>query len=58
MYLPTPPTVQDPGVYILSCLEDKISLNKMKKSGVQIMDKEFILSGILRYKLDFSLVLQ
>ena len=58
MYLPSLPTIKDQGVYILSCPEDKQSLVKIKKSRVPVMDKEFILSGILRYKLDLSLLLQ
>ena len=51
------PSSSDPALVIVSCQEDKKSLNKLAKLGVPVMDKEWLLTGLLKYKLDKKLKL-
>ena len=45
-------------MFCVSCPEDKASLARLGKLGVPCMDKEWLLTGILRHKLDPSLTVQ
>ena len=58
IFLPTLPTQPIPGLYIVSCSEDKKLTSDLAKMKVPIMDKEWMLSGLLKYKLDKSLKLK
>ena len=57
VYLDMPPSGPADGTYVLSCPEDKTVLARLRRTGVKVMDKEFILSGVLKYKLDNNLIL-
>ena len=41
-------------VVITSCSEDKIEAKKAVKSGFNVQDKEFLLTGLLKQSLDFD----
>ena len=56
-YLPAAPSSPAPGVVVLSCPEDKAVVSRLRRAGLEVMDKVFILSGVLKYKLDFKLTL-
>ena len=49
------PTKYDENTFIISCVEDKSIIAKAVKSGMEIQDKEILLSGLLKQKLDFNL---
>ena len=51
------PTSSDPALYIVSCQEDRKKTAALAKSGVPVMDKEWLLTGLLKYKLDKKLKL-
>ena len=53
-YLDKMPTINDEGTFIISCSEDKSTLTKALKAGVAIQDKEVILTGLLRQKLELD----
>jgi len=57
-FLETLPTQQMPGLTVVSCSDDKKLTTNLNKMGVPIMDKEWMLSGLLKYKLDKSLKLK
>ena len=42
---------------IVSCPEDKKAVSGCVKAGIPVMDKEWLLSGLLKYKLDKKLKL-
>jgi len=46
------------GLHIVSCEADKKQTLDLSKLGVPVMDKEWLLSGLLKYKLDRKLRLQ
>ena len=54
-YLGRMPTKYDENTFIISCVEDKSIIAKAVKSGMEIQDKEILLSGLLKQKLDFNL---
>ena len=56
-FIKATPSSSDPDLVIVSCQEDKKSLNKLAKHGVPVMDKEWLLTGLLKYKLDKKLKL-
>ena len=57
-YLTSPPTSgDDPKTYVISCVEDKGVADRLKKAGCKVMDKEFILTGLFKYSLDYKLTL-
>ena len=51
------PTAASPDVYIVSTKEDRKLTSPLAKSGVPVMDKEWLLSGLLKHKLDKKLKL-
>ena len=53
-YLDKMPTKKDEDTFIISCSEDKSSLSKALKAGVAIQDKEVLLTGLLRQKLELD----
>ena len=57
-FIETLPTKAGPGLHIVSCSEDKKLTSSLAKMGVPIMDKEWMLSGLLKYKLDKNLKLK
>ena len=56
-YLPVAPSALAPAVVVLSCPEDNAEVLRMRRAGLKVMDKEFILTGVLKYKLDKKLTL-
>ena len=54
--LPLPNTAC-PDLYVVSSKEDKKQTDPLAKAGVPVMDKEWLLSGLLKYKLDRKLKL-
>eukprot|EP00092_Neocalanus_flemingeri_P032360 GFUD01035183.1.p1 GENE.GFUD01035183.1~~GFUD01035183.1.p1 ORF type:complete len:1270 (-),score=392.62 GFUD01035183.1:426-4235(-) len=57
-FIETLPTEVIPGLHIVSCAEDKKLTSTLAKEGVPVMDKEWMLSGLLKYKLDKKLKLK
>ena len=51
------PKAASPNLYIVSTKEDRKRTDPLVKSGVPVMDKEWLLSGLLKYKLDGKLKL-
>ena len=49
------PSPSDKEAVIISCPEDKKITNALSKAGLAIMDKEWLLTGLLKYKLDKKL---
>ena len=41
-------------IVIISCPEDKSDVKKAVKLGFNVQDKEFLLTGLLKQKLDFD----
>ena len=56
-FVKTLPKVASPDLYVVSCKEDRKHTESLAKSGVPVMDKEWLLSGLLKYKLDKKLKL-
>ena len=56
-FLKTRPKVASPDLYVVSSKEDRKLTEPLAKSGVPVMDKEWLLSGLLKYKLDKKLKL-
>lgn len=56
-YLKSLPKKSEEGLLVISCPENKSLHAKLKRAGIPIMDKEFILTGLLQFKLDYELVL-
>ena len=58
-YLSSAPTAaqNDAKTFVISCPDDKAQADKLKRTGIKVMDKEFLLSGLLKYKLETSLTL-
>ena len=56
-FLKTLPKVASPDLYVVSSKEDRKLTEPLAKSGVPVMDKEWLLSGLLKYKLDKKLKL-
>ena len=40
--------------FIISCLDDKASWSKLKKSGKPVVGSELLLLGVLQQKLDLT----
>lgn len=57
-FIETLPSTPLPDLYIVCCAEDKKLTIALGKLGVSVMDKEWMLSGLLKYKLDKSLKLK
>ena len=53
-YLNKMPTKNDDYTFIISCKDDKTRLTKAIKAGINIQDKEVLLTGLLRQKLEFN----
>jgi len=51
------PTKPEEGLYAVASPADKAAVMKLRKVGVPVMDKEWILTGILKQKLDPSMTL-
>ena len=51
------PKEASPDLYVVSTKEDRKQTDPLAKSGVPVMDKEWLLSGLLKYKLDRKLKL-
>lgn len=49
------PSTADKHAVIISCPEDKKITQALEKSGLAVMDKEWLLTGLLKYKLDKKL---
>ena len=52
------PTSSTPNLVIVSCPEDKKKTSSLEKAGVPVMQKEWLLTGLLQYKLDKKLKLK
>ena len=48
------PKKAEDNLFVISCAEDKTEATKMSKLGIQVMDKEVLLSGLLKHSLDFA----
>ena len=57
-FIETLPTKAIAGMHVVSCADDKKFTTSLAKMGVPIMDKEWMLSGLLKYKLDKNLKLK
>lgn len=53
-YLEKLPTKSDPLTFVISCLDDKAAVSRAVKNGINIQDKEVLLTGLLKQKLDFD----
>ena len=53
-YLDKMPTKKDEETFIISCSEDKSSISKALKAGIAVQDKEVLLTGLLRQKLELD----
>ncbi|CAN7939300.1 unnamed protein product, partial [Ixodes hexagonus] len=53
-YLAKMPTRYADNTVIVSCAEDSKTLTQAKKSGIPIVLAEFVLAGLLQYKLDLK----
>ncbi len=40
--------------FVVSCAVDKVAVAAARKKGVRVLDKEIILTGLLRRDLDFK----
>ena len=49
------PSTSDKEAVIISCPEDKKITQTLSKAGLSVMDKEWLLTGLLKYKLDKKL---
>ena len=49
------PSPSDKEAVIISCSEDKKITQTLSKAGLAVMDKEWLLTGLLKYKLDKKL---
>jgi hypothetical protein len=56
VYIKSLPKQSQEGLLVISCPEDKSSHSKLKKAGIPILDKEFILTGLFQRKLDYELI--
>ena len=56
-HLPGPDEAASSKLVIVSCSEDRKKTVSHAKAGVSVMDKEWLLSGLLKYKLDKKLKL-
>ena len=54
-FLADPPSPSDKEAVIISCPEDKKVTQSLSKAGLAVMDKEWLLTGLLKYKLDKKL---
>ena len=52
------PTKLSPGLHIVTCSDDRNSISHLHQFGIPLMDKEWLLSGLLKYKLDKKLILK
>jgi len=53
-YIPKMPLNNDENTFVVSCEADKKVLNKAIKAGIKIQNKEVILTGLLRQKVEFD----
>ena len=53
-YLAKMPLKKDEQIFVVSCESDKKSLAKTIKAGINIQNKEVILTGLLRQKVEFD----
>lgn len=53
-YLTSAPKLPDSQTFIISSPQDRAANDKFRKTGFNVMDKEFVLSGLLKYKMDSS----
>lgn len=51
------PSAASPDLYVVSCQEDRKMTESSARAGLPIMNKEWLLSGLLKYKLDRKLKL-
>jgi hypothetical protein len=53
-YIPKMPLNNDENTFVVSCEADKKVLTKAIKAGIKIQNKEVILTGLLRQKVEFD----
>jgi len=53
-WLKSLPRKAEENQFVLSCPEDKAESEKLAKSGIKVVDKEMLLSGLLKQTLDFK----
>ena len=54
IWLKTFPRKSESKLFVISCPEDRTDSDKLAKSGVKLVDKEILLSGLLKHSLDFE----
>ena len=53
-YLDRMPAKKDDKVFVISCKEDKAIAMKAARVGINVQDKEVLLTGLFKQKLDFK----
>ena len=53
-WLKTIPRKAEENQFFLTCPEDKAEAEKLGKSGIKVVDREMLLSGLLKQTLDFN----
>jgi hypothetical protein len=53
-WLKSPPRKAEENMFFLTCAEDKAESEKLAKSGIKVVDREMLLSGLLKQTLDFK----
>ena len=53
-WLKTIPRKAEENQFFLTCPEDKGEVEKLAKSGIKVVDREMLLSGLLKQTLDFK----
>jgi len=57
-FVPKIPTAAHQDLYCVGAAADKAAVSRLRKLGVPVMDKEWLLTGIIKHQLDPGLVLQ
>ena len=53
-WLKAPPRKAEANLFVISCPEDQTEQDKLAKVGIKIVDKEILLTGLLKQVLDFK----
>ena len=54
VFLSKMPTQREENTFVISCEKDKNVVNKAIKNEINIMDKEIILTGLLKQKIELD----
>jgi hypothetical protein len=53
-WVKTLPRKSETNQFVISCPEDRTDSDKLAKSGIKIVDKEILLTGLLKQTLNFE----